>query len=337
MNAPLSAVLSLLLAAPAAAAVKPCPYDAAAWGLGALPLGSRWVDDHADLGWGFGARMRRRLDENWSLGVSYENFKFGDSEIRVQPVLLSAGRALAQLAGGTLDLHAGAGGSSVRRVERDTKWRIGTRWGLGWERPVTERLAALASLDHHWAAPGGRGRREVHALALAVGVAFGAGRAQEPAVAAAPAPQPADDDTDGVPNPLDRCPNTPAGAAVTAYGCLKTDKVEIRLNVVFETGKDEVRPQFDAQLKEAADFLKAYPEVTAAIEGHTDDVGDEAMNLELSRRRAVAVRQALLDRFGADAARLTAEGFGETRPVAGNDSDEGRAQNRRVVAVFSAQ
>lgn len=339
MTKTLAAVLAALTAfsAPASA----CSWRVHASALGALPLGSRWVDRRAEPGPGFGVGVRRSLDKNWTLGATYENFRFSDSTIRVQPLVLSAGRALAKLGGGRLDLHAGLGGANVKNVETGAKWRIATRWGLGWDRHVTERWTVGASLDHHWALPGNpRDRREVHALALALNVGFGSG-GERKAVAAAPAPAPppapADEDEDGVANPVDRCPGTPKGSAVTAYGCLKTETVEIRLNVEFESGQDVVRGQFDAQLKEAADFLKSYPESRAAIEGHTDDVGDEAMNLDLSQRRAAAVRQALIDRFAVDGARLSAAGYGETKPLAGNDTPEGRARNRRVVAVFSAE
>lgn len=338
----LAAVLAVLTAAPASA----CQWHLSVSGLGALPVGSRWVDNRADGGPGFGARVRRALDKDWTMSATYENFRFQKAPFRVQPVVLSFGRFLAPLAGGRLDLHAGLGGSNVANVETGRKWRIASRWGFAWDRHVAGRFTMGASLDHHWAFPGNtKDRHEVHALVAGLNLGFG-GRphkaapsvAAAPAAVPAPAPaKPADDDADGVANPVDRCPNTPAGSPVTAYGCLRTDKVEIQLNVEFETSKDEVRPAYDARLKEAADFLKSYAEVRAAIEGHTDDVGDAGMNLDLSKRRAAAVRQALIDRFGADPSRLSAEGFGETRPLGDNASPEARARNRRVVAVFSAE
>jgi OOP family OmpA-OmpF porin len=70
-----------------------------------------------------------------------------------------------------------------------------------------------------------------------------------------------------------------------------------------------------------------------SVEGHTDNIGTDAANLDLSRRRADAVRQALTSRYRVDAAKLTAAGFGAARPKEPNDTAEGRARNRRVELV----
>lgn len=183
---------------------------------------------------------------------------------------------------------------------------------------------------------------------------IGAGSAASPApapapVAAAPAPAPAprpapvaapiapaDNDRDGVVDEKDRCPTSPAGSEVNDFGCPKGEKVSIALNVQFDTGKAVVKADYDDQLRKVADFLKSYPASSAEIEGHTDSMGSAASNTALSQRRADAVRQALVDRFGADAGRLSAKGYGPDKPVADNASAEGRAQNRRVIATFTA-
>lgn len=142
-----------------------------------------------------------------------------------------------------------------------------------------------------------------------------------PAVAPAPAP---------APKPVAVAP-APEPVAVKKA----PEKVSIALAVTFDTGKDIVKPQCDDQLKKVSDFLKTYPDSRAEIEGHTDSKGSAAANKDLSQRRAAAVRQALIDRFGADASRLTAVGYGQEKPIATNDTAEGRAQNRRVVATFT--
>ena len=113
------------------------------------------------------------------------------------------------------------------------------------------------------------------------------------------------------------------------------EKVTIELEVKFDTDKDAVKPEYDGQLRKVADFLAAHPETRAEIEGHTDSQGDAAYNKALSQRRADAVRQALIDRFGSDASRLTAAGYGLEKPRASNDDAEGRARNRRVIATFT--
>lgn len=113
------------------------------------------------------------------------------------------------------------------------------------------------------------------------------------------------------------------------------EKVTIALEVKFDTSKSIVKPEYDDQLKKVSDFLKTYPDTKAEIEGHTDNAGAAEANKGLSQRRAAAVRQALIDRFGADAARLTAAGYGEERPISDNATAEGRTKNRRVAATFT--
>jgi OOP family OmpA-OmpF porin len=81
------------------------------------------------------------------------------------------------------------------------------------------------------------------------------------------------------------------------------------------------------------DVLKQDETLRLEVQGHTDNVGQAAANLTLSQQRATAVRDYLLKIGGIAAARLTAAGYGDTRPVAPNTTDEGRAQNRRVEIV----
>jgi OOP family OmpA-OmpF porin len=149
---------------------------------------------------------------------------------------------------------------------------------------------------------------------------------------------PLDSDGDGVYDYQDQCPDTPRGLKVDTNGCpiLLEEKVSMVLDIEFDLNRTEIKPQYDEQLKEVADFLKTYPNTNAVIEGHTDNTGEAAYNLDLSRRRAESVRAYLITKFGIAAERLTAEGFGEGQPVASNATAQGRAKNRRVVAVISA-
>jgi OmpA-OmpF porin, OOP family len=105
-------------------------------------------------------------------------------------------------------------------------------------------------------------------------------------------------------------------------------------DVLFETGKADLRPGALRNLYPLVTFLQKYPERRVLIEGHTDSVGSEAYNLELSERRADAVRDFLLQN-GVNAAQLTAHGYGKASPVASNDTVEGRQQNRRVELIIS--
>ena len=103
--------------------------------------------------------------------------------------------------------------------------------------------------------------------------------------------------------------------------------------IYFAFGSAAIRPESEGVLKEIAEVLQRNGDWKLRIDGHTDGVGGEAENLELSRRRSTAVRDALVTRYGIAAARLTAAGRGEASPKASNDTAEGRAQNRRVELV----
>lgn len=182
---------------------------------------------------------------------------------------------------------------------------------------------------------------QTHGLyTLGVSWAFGG---TKPAPAPEPAPAapvgPLDSDGDGVFDDKDKCPNTPAGREVDADGCeyvlRKTE--EMRLDINFETDKADIAESYVPEVEKAAKFLKRYSQVKAEIAGHTDSTASDAYNLKLSQRRADAVRDMLVQRFNIAPARLTAVGYGESKPIASNNTAEGRAENRRVVAKMHAE
>jgi OOP family OmpA-OmpF porin len=148
---------------------------------------------------------------------------------------------------------------------------------------------------------------------------------------------PLDSDGDGVFDYLDKCPDTPKGIQVDAIGCpvpIK-EKVSIDLKVEFEFDSAIVKNVYHEDIEKVANFLKAYPGTTAEIEGHTDNVGTDKYNLKLSQKRADGVMKHLVSK-GIDPARMRAVGYGESRPIADNNTKEGRDRNRRVVAGISA-
>jgi outer membrane protein OmpA-like peptidoglycan-associated protein len=104
-------------------------------------------------------------------------------------------------------------------------------------------------------------------------------------------------------------------------------------DVLFDTGRTDLKPGAMSTLEKLATFLTENPERKAMIEGHTDSVGAAAYNQMLSEQRALAVRNALANR-GIAAARLSAAGFGPDKPVVGNDTAAGRQQNRRVEIIL---
>jgi OOP family OmpA-OmpF porin len=134
----------------------------------------------------------------------------------------------------------------------------------------------------------------------------------------------ADGDRDGVPDDRDRCPNTPAGANVNAVGCWWAGSED----VLFDFDKAEVKGTL--MLDEAVEILRLNPEISVEVQGHTDNTGDANYNMDLSLRRANAVRDYMISK-GISPSRLRAEGFGESQPHFSNDTAEGRARNRRVT------
>jgi OOP family OmpA-OmpF porin len=104
--------------------------------------------------------------------------------------------------------------------------------------------------------------------------------------------------------------------------------------IAFETGSAKLSAESLEQIKNLGEILKAYPNVNLKIGGYTDNTGDAKLNLKLSQDRAAAVKAAIVSE-GVAAARLDAEGYGSEHPVASNDTEEGRAQNRRIAVRVS--
>jgi OmpA-OmpF porin, OOP family len=147
-----------------------------------------------------------------------------------------------------------------------------------------------------------------------------------------------DDDKDGVVNGVDQCPDTSAGAKVDAVGCyIKiTETKEIGLNIEFETASFVIKAGANPDVAAVAQFMKEYPLTNVNIEGHTDNAGSDAYNMTLSQNRANAVAKMLTEEYGVAANRVSATGFGESKPLVANDTAANRAKNRRVTAKITA-
>ncbi len=147
---------------------------------------------------------------------------------------------------------------------------------------------------------------------------------------------PMDSDGDGVADAGDACPETLRTYAVDERGCpIPVEEVaRVELLVNFDFDSSEVKPEYFDEIQEIADFMEQYPDVVVELEGHTDSRGTAAYNQGLSERRANAVRDVMVNRFGISGGRITAHGFGESQPVASNDTDAGREENRRVITVI---
>src|SRR5581483_830160 len=101
-------------------------------------------------------------------------------------------------------------------------------------------------------------------------------------------------------------------------------------SIYFSFNSDELREESEPTLREIADLLRRHPDLKLSVAGHTDAIGGDVPNLDLSKRRAASVKNALVARYGVNASRLTTDGFGKSHPVDTNETEEGRARNRRV-------
>jgi OmpA-OmpF porin, OOP family len=142
-------------------------------------------------------------------------------------------------------------------------------------------------------------------------------------------PDDPDSDGDGVPDSRDLCPDTLPGARVDATGCIIESQTIALSNVAFELGSANLTPSSRDALNRIAASLKAQTDLRIEIAGHTDSQGAVAYNMDLSQRRADAVREYLLGQ-GVDESQLQAKGYGPHEPVADNSTASGRAMNRRV-------
>ena len=105
----------------------------------------------------------------------------------------------------------------------------------------------------------------------------------------------------------------------------------------FDYKKASISPTSEPTLKEAGSVLKRFTAIKVRIEGHTDNVGSDGYNQKLSERRAASVKDYLVNNFGIDPSRIETVGLGEANPIADNNTDEGRAQNRRIEFVITEQ
>ncbi len=157
-------------------------------------------------------------------------------------------------------------------------------------------------------------------------------RSPKPAVVAAPVVAAAaclDGDDDGVCDGVDQCPTTPAGATVDSMGC--TCHYSMNLEFAFDSDELTINDMVDL---DALVPVLTNPKVSfigGKIDGYTDEIGTEAYNLDLSKRRAESVYKYLESKGVNMSGRFTTTGYGKSDPVASNATEEGRAKNRRVV------
>lgn len=149
----------------------------------------------------------------------------------------------------------------------------------------------------------------------------------------------ADADRDGIADRLDQCPGTAIGIRVNATGCEAKVFQQERLiiDLQFASGSRAIGDTYMPEIEKLAVMMKKYPTLDVLVEGHTDSTGSAEVNQSLSAARAESVKTALVTRFGIAASRISTIGFGPAQPIASNATVQGRAINRRVVAVLDTR
>ncbi len=296
------------------------------------------------------------------------------TDIRLQPITLSARYSFRPEHRLMPYISAGLGGAVVNGLHNTTSRRrtvLSPKAALGLEYFLSSQFSLGTAVNYHYAAKNGKNGQYANIWAPVVNatVFFGKPGEKAPVKKAVEAPKaatqlvdsdgdgvwdhldacpnspngavvdvkgcPSDSDQDGIFDGLDKCPDTPASKLVDQEGCTLPEKVSIDMQLTFDPSSAVIKAEFDAELAKVADFMKKYPTVTAEIEGHTDSAGSEKTSQPLSQKRADAVRKYLIEKSGIAAERLVAKGYGSSRPIADNNTAEGRAKNRRVVATLS--
>jgi OOP family OmpA-OmpF porin len=304
-----------------------------------------------DKDWLYGLGIGKHLNEVLSLELNVNGAQVGGG----------VGRADNSFYGASLDLLAvanrhgvvspyfsiGAGALQTDRSPGSNATDAMAQAGVGmfinlWENPDGSSSFALRpDVKARWNEAGAEGTLVDYIGTLGFQFSFGAPKpAPAPAPVAAPTPPPAppaptpppapvDSDGDGVTDNIDRCPNTPSGVAVDAYGCPRQGSITLE-GVGFELNSAQLTAESRSVLDGIAADLKKYPRLKIELQGHTDSSGSDAYNLQLSQKRANAVRDYLVEQ-GVSSSQLTAKGYGESQPIADNTTADGRAKNRRVV------
>ncbi|MGJ3591449.1 OmpA family protein [Stutzerimonas stutzeri] len=274
----------------------------------------------------YGAGVSYFLTDDVSLGLSYGEYHDITSEDRVQDgshknikgSLTSLDAAYhfgAPGVGLRPYVSAGVAHQSIGQADRGGRDRSTfANVGTGVKYYFTENFFAKASVDGMYNIDAD----EAEWMAgVGVGLNFGGGARQVAAVEPTPEPAPAPIvDTEPEPAP---------------------EVVRVELDVKFDFDKSRVREESYSDIKNLADFMQQYPQTTTVVEGHTDSVGTDQYNQRLSERRAEAVRNVLVNEYGVQGNRVNSVGYGESRPVADNSTEEGRQINRRVEAEVEAQ
>jgi OmpA-OmpF porin, OOP family len=302
---------------------------------GNLDLERNYVNAGLALGFNIQNSMIDQVELGFLRSTSDVNYSMGGKDTGVTRVFTNLVKEYDLNSAISLYALAGVGVEVFDNEQAGNETSPFGNYGAGVKYKITDKFALKADVRHLIETDHGD-----NTLLYNVGFAIPFGEVSKPApvaepvVAVAPKPKPKaapkDSDGDGVIDELDQCPNTMAGAKVDSVGCMTL----VNLNINFDNNSSVIKGAYNPKIVQFADMLNHNPKLSATIGAHTDSVGTDAYNQKLSERRAAATVEAL-KLLKVDPKKIKAVGYGETQPIASNDTAEGRAENRRVEAVMN--
>ena len=223
-------------------------------------------------------------------------------------------------------------GAVVVADAHNTKRAGNYKAGLGLQYDFTESLALRGEFERYRLNDGVSNRGDIDMASL--GLVFKFGEKPAPVARVVPTPPPRAVVPTPVVTPIPTPVPTPVLVIVPVPPTRTAEYCSI-LDIQFEINQDEIQLEEKEKLAVVGTFMTKYPDTTAVIEGHSDNVGNSADNLRLSQHRADSVVSYLVETFHIAPTRLTAVGYGETRPIADNSTEDGKRANRRIGALIA--
>ena len=315
------------------------------------------ADDIMEDGFGFGGEYGWRFDENWAvraeltaLDIDYKQVLGSDDSVSGVSYGVDA---MYFMPNDMWYLFGGYKRQDFDEQQNLADLGIGKHWDISDKVKLVTEIAAYYDFGQDYTD-----------YSAKLGVVFPMGGSTSSQPTEAPAtPVNQDSDNDGVMNNMDDCPNTPAGATVNERGCeigdsdkdgvtddkdmcpdtpmndkvdadgctvFEEEEVTHTVRVLFPHNSAEVTDPRSENIEEFVSFFKRYGKTDALIEGHASAPGDADYNMDLSKKRAEAFKNVLVEEYGIDASRLTTEGFGETQLLDESNTLEANRKNRRI-------
>lgn len=320
---------------------------------GIVASGARGTREHD---WVYGADLGYNFNKDWTAEVNLNTVRLKDeldpghlrlyaASLDVLRVFNRSGTFAPYIAVGAGNLHYDTPGGLKGHDNIFEEAGLGAFIKLWENGDASSSFSLKPDIRVRWDDAGPTGHLRDYLYTVSFVFSFGPGTKPPPAPAPPPPPppppqtQPApppppvtaipDSDGDGVPDNIDRCPNTPHGVAVDEFGCPRKGSIVLE-GVTFETNSAILTPDSRPVLNEVADGMTKHPRLKVQLQGYTDATGSDRYNLTLSDKRANSVREYLISQ-NVKPEQLTARGFGKANPVASNATPAGRAKNRRVV------